>query len=63
VQRVYRHSTRLFGVLMVLIGVAMVITAIVTGGGPASLGVVLGVMFTALGAARFHLAGNPRAER
>jgi drug/metabolite transporter (DMT)-like permease len=63
VQRVHRHSTRLFGVLMVLIGVAMVITAIVTGGGPASLGVVLGVMFAALGAARFHLAGHTRAER
>jgi hypothetical protein len=63
VQRVYRHSTRLFGVLMVLVGAAMVTTALVTGGGPASYGVVLGVLFAALGAARFHLAGQPRDER
>jgi hypothetical protein len=63
VQRAYRHSTRLFGVLMILLGAAMVTTALVTGGGPASYGVVLGVLFAALGAARFHLAGQPRDER
>jgi hypothetical protein len=63
VQRAYRHSTRLFGVLMILLGAAMVTTALVTGGGPASYGVVLGVLFAALGAARFHLAGPPRDER
>jgi hypothetical protein len=63
VQRAYRNSTRLFGVLMILLGAAMATTALVTGGGPASYGVVLGVLFAALGAARFHLAGQPRDER
>lgn len=62
-QRAYRHSTRAFGVLMMLLGSAMVVSALVSGGGPASLGVVLGVLFAALGAARLYLAGPPPDER
>lgn len=62
-ERVYRNSTRLFGVLMVFLGVAMIVSALVAGGGPASFGVVLGVLFAALGAARFYLSGHPRDER
>jgi hypothetical protein len=63
VERVYRHSTRAFGVLMMVIGSAMVVAAVVSGGGPLSYGVVLGLVFAALGAARFHLAGPPREPR
>jgi hypothetical protein len=63
VQRAYRHSTRAFGVLMILLGAAMVTSALASGGGPASLGVILGIMFAALGAARLYLAGPPRDER
>jgi hypothetical protein len=63
VQRAYRHSTQLFGVLMILIGAAMVLTALVRGAGPLSYGVVVGVLFAALGAARLYLAVPPRAER
>lgn len=62
-QRAYRHSTRLFGVLMMLIGVAMIATGLARGGGPLSLGVVLGVMFAAIGAARYYLAAQPHDER
>ena len=58
-QRAYRHSTRAFGVLMVLLGAAMIVTALARGGGPASYGVILGLLFAALGAARFYLA-TPR---
>jgi hypothetical protein len=60
VQRVYRHSTLAFGVLMMVVGAAMAVTAIVRGGGPLSYGVVVGVLFAALGAARFHLARGER---
>jgi hypothetical protein len=60
VQRVYRNSTLAFGVVMMVIGIAMAVAAIVRGGGPLSYGVVVGVLFAALGAARFHLArGEP----
>ena len=63
VQRAHRNSTRIFGVLMVVLGTALVVSALVRGGGALSYGVVLGVLFAALGAARFHLAGPPPAER
>jgi hypothetical protein len=63
VQRAYRHSTRAFGVLMILIGTTMAVSTIARGGGPISYGVVIGVLFAALGAARLYLAAPPRAER
>jgi hypothetical protein len=63
VHRAYRTSTRAFGVLMILVGTAMVVAALVRGGGPASYGVVLGVLFAAVGAARLYLAAAPPAER
>jgi hypothetical protein len=62
-ERVYHHSTRAFGVLMVVIGTALVVSAIVLGAGPLSYGVVVGVLFAALGAARFYLAGAARQRR
>jgi hypothetical protein len=62
-QRAYRQSTRVFGVLMVLLGTAIAVTAVARGGGPLSYGVVVGVLFAALGAARLYLAAAPRAQR
>jgi hypothetical protein len=64
VHRAYRQSTRVFGVVMVLIGAAMIVTTIARGGGPLAYGVLLGALFAGLGAARFHLAGRtPREPR
>jgi hypothetical protein len=48
---------------MVVIGIGMVVSALVLGAGPLAYGVVLGVLFAALGAARFHLAGPARERR
>jgi uncharacterized membrane protein len=62
-ERAYHRSTRAFGVLMVVIGIAMVVSAVVLGAGPLSYGVVVGVLFAALGAARFYLAGPARERR
>ena len=61
----YRNSTRLLGTLLALLGVAMVATTLARGGGPLAIGVVVGVLFTVLGAARAYLAGRmrPRRER
>jgi hypothetical protein len=56
VQRAYLASSRLMSALLVLVGLAMVITALAAGGGPLALGVVLGVLFAALGAGRLWLA-------
>jgi hypothetical protein len=41
---------------MIVVGVAMVASTLARGGGVLSFGVVLGVAFTALGAARLWLA-------
>jgi hypothetical protein len=60
VARAYQHSTRLLGCLIAILGVAMVVATLARGGGPLALGVVLGVLFAVLGAARVYLAGPPR---
>ena len=57
-ERLYQHSTRLFGALIALLGIVMLVTTLARGGGPLALGVVLGVLFTVLGSARVYLAGG-----
>jgi hypothetical protein len=57
VRTAYGASTRILGALLVVIGVAMVVSALARGGGPLALGVVLGTLLALLGAARFWLAG------
>jgi hypothetical protein len=47
---------QLLGGVVALLGVAMVVAALAGGGGPLALGVVLGVLFALLGAARVWLA-------
>jgi hypothetical protein len=63
VERAYRHSTRLLGTLLALLGVVMVATTLARGGGPLAIGVVVGVLFTVLGVARLYLAGGLRWRR
>ena len=53
----YRHSTRLFGAVTCALGVAMVVLTIARGGGPLSLGVLVGLSFAVIGAGRLYLAG------
>jgi hypothetical protein len=60
VQRAYVVSTRVVNALLVVVGIAMVATALARGGGAAALGVVLGVAFTLLGLGRLWLLRDPR---
>jgi hypothetical protein len=62
-ERSYRQSTRLLGVLLALLGVAMVATTLARGGGPLAIGVVVGVLFTVLGLARAYLASGVEPRR
>ncbi len=55
-RRAYLGSTRLFGALMIGIGVVMVVSTLARGGGPLALGVILGAMFALLGAGRLLLS-------
>jgi hypothetical protein len=56
VRRAYATSTRVMSGLLVLVGLAMVVSAVARGGGALALGVVLGTMLALLGAGRLWLA-------
>lgn len=55
----YSISQRVLSGLLCAVGVLMVVMTLARGGGPLALGLILGVLFTALGAARLWLA-RPR---
>ncbi len=63
VQDAYRQSIRAFSVLLVLVGIAMVASALARGGGPLSVGVVLGLALALLGGGRLFLARQGAAPR
>ena len=58
--RAYLASSRVLSGLLSLVGVAMVVSTLARGGGPWTLGVVLGVLFAVLGAARLFLSRGAR---
>lgn len=63
--RAYVSSQRVLGLLLCVVGLAMVVATLARGGGPLALGVMAGLLFTALGAARIWLARalDSKAER
>jgi hypothetical protein len=52
---VHRAATLLLSAAMVVIGLAMLVRTLGAGGGPLTLGFVLGLLFVAAGAGRFYL--------
>jgi hypothetical protein len=56
---IHRHATRTLSLVMVVIGVAMVVTTIARGGGPFAAGILLGALFVAAGGARLYLQRRP----
>lgn len=60
-----RHDKviRLFSVVQVLLGIAIIAVTLVRGGGPLSLGVILGVALIAVGVARQRLQGKIGGDR
>lgn len=57
-ERIYHTVTVLFSVVIVGFGAAAVAKTVASGGGPTSVGVVIGVLFMALGGARLLLAAR-----
>jgi hypothetical protein len=55
-ERVYHTVTLLFSIVIVGFGIAAVATTVANGGGPGSVGILIGVLFMALGGARLYLA-------
>jgi hypothetical protein len=60
--RAYVTSQRALGALLCAVGVAMVASTLARGGGLLALGVVVGLPFAALGAARVWLARDRERE-
>jgi hypothetical protein len=52
----YLLATRVFSVLILGFGAAILIVTLARGGGPTSFGFLIGLAFLALGAGRFYLA-------
>jgi uncharacterized membrane protein YadS len=51
----HRVATLLLSAAMVAIGIAMLVRTLGAGGGPLTLGIVLGLLFVAAGAGRFYV--------
>ena len=59
--RAYRASTRLIGIVTFLLGLTMIAVTVARGGGVLAVGVVAGILFTVLGAIRFAHASRRNA--
>lgn len=53
--RIYRGSVRTLSIVFVALGLAILAITFANGGGPLSMGVLLGILFVAIGIARLWL--------
>ena len=53
---VYRGVTRIFAVIIIGFGVAIIVVTLANGGDGLSAGILLGVVFVALGLGRLYLS-------
>ena len=58
----HAKATTAMSAVMVVIGVAILVTTVVRGGGPLAIGVLLGVLFVAAGAGRLYVERLRRRE-
>ncbi|MGH2975550.1 MAG: hypothetical protein ACRDLL_11875 [Solirubrobacterales bacterium] len=56
--RIYRGSIRALSAVFVGLGAAILLSTLVNGGGPLSLGALLGLAFVAIGVARLWIASR-----
>jgi hypothetical protein len=57
-ERLYHGSVRALSVLFVLLGVTMLVLTVARGGGPLSLGVLMGLAFVGIGCGRLWVASR-----
>lgn len=55
-RNVYRSSTRLLSAVMLVLGLAMIVSTLARGGGALAIGLVMGVLFTLAGGGRLYLS-------
>jgi hypothetical protein len=59
---VYRGVTQIFAVIIAGFGAAIVAVTLANGGGPASFGLWIGLLFLGLGLGRLYLAVRGKAD-
>jgi hypothetical protein len=57
-ERIYRGSVRAFSLVFVALGLVLLASTVASGGGPLSIGVLLGVAFLVVGAGRLWIASR-----
>jgi hypothetical protein len=57
-ERFYRGAIRGFSLVFIAIGLVVLVTTLANGGGPASVGFLMGIAFLAVGAGRFWLGSR-----
>jgi len=56
--RAYHGAIKGFSLAFVAIGVLLLVVTLANGGGPASIGFLMGILFVAVGAGRFWIASR-----
>lgn len=57
-ERAYHGAIRGFSLVFVAVGLLLLVVTLANGGGPASIGFLMGIIFIAVGAGRFWIAGK-----
>jgi len=57
-ERAYHGAVRGFSLVFVAIGLVLLVVTLANGGGPASTGFLMGILFCAVGIGRFWLASR-----
>jgi hypothetical protein len=60
-ERIYHGSVRVFSLVFIAIGLGLLVVTLASGGGPLSLGVLMGLVFVAIGALRLWVASRMSA--
>jgi hypothetical protein len=57
-ERIYRGSVRAFSLVLLVLGLAILVSTLLSGGGPASVGVLMGIAFVAVGVGRLWVSAR-----
>ena len=61
-ERIYHGSIRAFSIVFIALGLAILAMTLAAGGGPLSVGTLLGAIFVAIGAGRLWIATRTRSR-
>jgi len=57
-ERIGSSGTRVLSSVILILGLVIIVRTVAAGGGPLSVGVLIGVIFVAIGVARLYLAAR-----